>query len=300
MKHPVYDLEYWIRQYPLQREPSHTGGDWWDARPVFSPSGIALNEQIRQAIWGNLADFEKIPCDVFAWAWGEPADRTMTKIGGVPYMDQSDCWPLDDEGRPMAFVMQVNFEDSLDLVGDLPANLLLVFSKVYHRGRYIALECDPDREESCCFKWVDPQDVQWPLEKVLPTPLDLWPLHGHIFRTFDVPSLDLMNRSKWDSAVSEHPLYQNALPPAIYLATKIGGVPHWAQGQDCDISPRKSRFLCQLASDGSADGHVYIGNLKPIEWEERENIYSHWLRFGDVGSLYVFRKKGKTVFRLQA
>jgi len=44
--------------------------------------------------------------DIFVMAEGEPDNRWITKIGGVPYRPAAASWPQSCNGDPMAFVAQ--------------------------------------------------------------------------------------------------------------------------------------------------------------------------------------------------
>ena len=75
-------------------------------------------------------------------AEGEPTDRHVTKIGGLPYRPAKMPWPTGQDGTPMSFLAQINFANSKDLVGELPGDVLLVFT--------------PDSDgfiESLSFEW---------------------------------------------------------------------------------------------------------------------------------------------------
>lgn len=245
-------------------------------------------------------DIPSVPCDLFTWAWGEPQDPSITKIGGVPFMDESDPWPCDGEGHPMAFVTQINFEDSTDLVGTLPANLLLFFSKVEASRANDAYLDYSDDPASYCFRWVDPASVAVPLRSSRWDPLGLWPLHGCIYRSFDVPSLDYWVRAWEDGDWPKDPIYAHAFPPAIWRGTKIGGVPHWEQAGDLGMTPPCGRFLCQILSDNSVEAYPYIGKASVSDLEQTRRWRERRLVFGDVGSAYLFLVNGRIHFCSQS
>ena len=54
---------------------------------------------------------------------------SVTKVAGLPYRAAGLPWPLTDDGRPMTFLAQFCFEESRDLVGKLPGDVLLIFAE---------------------------------------------------------------------------------------------------------------------------------------------------------------------------
>ena len=44
----------------------------------------------------------ELPTDVFVWGQGEPKDRTLTKVGGLPYWPAETPWP-ERNGKPLPF-----------------------------------------------------------------------------------------------------------------------------------------------------------------------------------------------------
>jgi hypothetical protein len=69
--------------------------------------------------------------DVMLVHEGEPADRFVTKLGGLPYRPASVAWPRC-HGEPMVFFGQVCFADSCDLFDPLPGDVLLLFTHDEH------------------------------------------------------------------------------------------------------------------------------------------------------------------------
>jgi len=82
---------------------------------------------VRQKEPGN-----RYTSDVLLAIEGEPLDRFVTKMGGLPYRPASIPWPRIKSGEPRVFLGQICFADSLDLVGELPGDVLLVFTSGEH------------------------------------------------------------------------------------------------------------------------------------------------------------------------
>src|SRR5262245_4812542 len=171
--HDRLDLERWIRAFPLsrlraearsfvrQREQEHPS-QYLDSQAVenhiqlmspkweivVGPPTVAVNEQLRtEAVAGRSHLGKRLPTDVAVWARGEPRNRAITKVGGLPYRPSDAPWPSDGRGEPMRFIVQICFADSRDLVPPLPGDILLVF------GDDDALVAEPER---LVFEW-------WPL-----------------------------------------------------------------------------------------------------------------------------------------
>src|SRR5437879_1094826 len=133
MKNYAFNINEWLTRFPLIAEHARFSG-----QHITSPWHICQNEQLRgemrdQFVWGPA-----VPVDLFIMADGEPADRHVTKIGGLPYRSGTP-WPTmrDGEppygsatprarmrdGEPLLFLAQFNFSDSKDLSGELPGDL---------------------------------------------------------------------------------------------------------------------------------------------------------------------------------
>ena len=159
-------------------------------------------------------DAAQSPTDQVFFAAGEPAERSVTKVAGLPYRAAGLSWPLTDDGQPMTFLTQFCFAESRDLVGKLHGDVLLVFAE----GRHAYLPNPYD--SSLGFEW-------YPLglrdliraEEIPEVGWKLRPYFGILYRTDD------------EQLVGE-PGGQ----------TKIGGEPARIQ---CDESPG-GRFLCEL------------------------------------------------------
>jgi hypothetical protein len=300
MIHPVYDLKHWTQVFPLDlSDRLRKGRRQWDADPVFSPAGIAINEQMRRELWPDLDQCVQFPCDLFTWAWGQPTDPTITRIGGVPYTDESEPWPHDGNGDPMGFVMQINFQDSMDLFGELPGDIMLFFCELGAPDDSNVFLAYSDEPSSYCVKWINSAAVAAPRRCVVPNPLDLWPLHGYIYRSFDVPELDYWVRQHQEPA-GRMISADAGFPPAIWWGTKIGGVPHWEYGEGPAMMPQGGRFLCQMISDRATVTHPFIGNRKFFKPRSGGWHWNRRLCIGDVGSAYFFLVGEETYFCSQS
>jgi hypothetical protein len=290
--HDRFDLSYWVQQFPLsklraeardfvlrrrqelpQEYPddsaveSHIDLMRPDGDFVVGPESVAVIEQLRaEALTDNQYSGERVPTDVFVWARGEPANRAVTKTGGLPYRSADSPWPRSPRGEPLGFIAQICFADSGDLVGELPGDVLLVF------GDDEALVCEP---QQLVFEWSKPGILNPTAEVPVSAAEPFTPYYGVIHRTED-----------WPDAVEE--LFQNYRRPeqiAIFEGTKIGGVPSPIQA---DVLP-SGRFLAALGSisvDRKAP-HPFVNVSGPLgRWGDDND-----LMIGDMGSLYLFIDK---------
>ncbi|MGD9646381.1 MAG: DUF1963 domain-containing protein [Pirellulales bacterium] len=159
MEIPEFDLEHWIREFPLKKTPRdhRCGGS------IVDPTSIAVIEQIRRQALARGDLGTSVLTDVFVLALGEPERRDLTKVGGVPYRSSSAPWPLAKSGKPMTFWCQFRFTESRDIFADLPGDILLVFVED-HTVSY------GDPVDFVHFEWqplgltelIEPQDVPPP------------------------------------------------------------------------------------------------------------------------------------------
>jgi hypothetical protein len=143
--------------------------------------------------------------DLMKAAAGEPPDRFATKLGGLPYRPSSIPWPRHASGEPMVFLGQICFADSLDVVGELPGDVLLIFTHDEH---------DHTSGGNLHYEW-------YPLG-----------LDGLIAAT-DVPD------TRWKVYPCYMHLVRSEEESDGLISAKIGGRPHWIQHEPRD----PGRFL---------------------------------------------------------
>jgi hypothetical protein len=249
--HPSVDLDALLSFYkdlPL---------DVWN---ITSPSDLVGWEVLRER--HGIADSDAVPCDLFVWGTGTPPDGRLTRVGGSPWLPKDVPWP-DIDGVVPSFLCQFDFRDSLDLVGDLPGDLLLVF--VAEEDAMLSADADRMR-----FLWVSAAETEVIEAAAVPSPTHpfehvcAW---GVRHRSVDVPSC-------WDRA---HAIKKDkdgrgrlwSLP--VLWGTKIGGVPYDSQNNLHAVPPG---YLCQLVSIQPSCGI-------PWPWADREAPLTD--RFKDDG-----------------
>lgn len=148
-RHPVLDIRYWEGEFPL-RDDDRDESYWIDC-----PGKLALREQaIRRAkTKGDLGP--SVPADVFVWSEGRARDHPwLTRIGGWPWRPKGKRWPRDDNGVPLAFLGQICFADSADVLPcKLPGEVALIFG-TNHCG-WISIT------DGCALEW-SPLDITEP------------------------------------------------------------------------------------------------------------------------------------------
>src|SRR5258706_10769357 len=134
MIHQRLNLDHWKQRFPLPRLREKAGGRLPGVPGISGPLDVAVLEQLRDASYANSPGIERVPTDIFVWSRGEPDQRFVTKIGGLPYWGADTPWPLGPSGTPLTFVAQICFADSQDLTPHLPGDLLLMFTEAKNWG----------------------------------------------------------------------------------------------------------------------------------------------------------------------
>lgn len=140
-QHPVLDIRYWEREFPLA-DDDRREGDWID-----SPGELARREQAVRLAKARRRLGPSVPADVFAWADSQVYDRPwLTRIGGKPWRRKGKPWPKDENGVPLTFLGQICFVDSADILPcKLPGDVALIFGH-YRRGWASIVD-------SCALEW---------------------------------------------------------------------------------------------------------------------------------------------------
>lgn len=229
-------------------------------------------------------------CDIFVLAKGEPEDRSLTKVRGIPYWPAQNAWPHSESQKPYRFLAQFNFADSQDLVGDIPGEVLLLLTPDVE-------DWLQDAEDNLRYEWVSITEDDlvshddW--NAIAGEDRTSW--YGVIHRTADYPAAYEGEPSVYDRFLSMNVRQPYNLP--VVDAVKIGGVPHWIQGED---SPG-GRFLCQLTSVQATPEvrFPWVNVETPMSMKIRDtnSIYydDNSLCFYDMGTLTVFLMKDGTL-----
>ena len=277
--HPTIDLERLREHY--KDHPA----DVWN---IGSASDLLGWEAMRDQFGITAPD--AVPCDLFVWGIGEPPDRRLTRVGGVPWLPKAVPWPTFG-GDTATFFCQFDFRDSKDLDGQLvgetlPGDLLLVFVA----DEYSVTMSDEDELQ---FVWVSAEEKDVYTKRDVPDaayPFDFVTAWGVRYRSVDVPS-------QWDKA---YDIPHEACPgrlaqlPVLW-GTKIGGVPYHSQKNHHEVP---ADYLCQLVSiQVSETTWPWVNNETVLpEGCGDDGIHGDKqnLMIGDLGELTLFmRDDGK-------
>ncbi|MHB9105922.1 MAG: DUF1963 domain-containing protein [Armatimonadota bacterium] len=261
MIHDRFHIAQWKQVFALS---DRIGGEY-----ITSPYDIVVVEAIRERVLKGQHAGITAPTDVCILAKGEPTNRAVTKIGGLPYWPADRSWPYGAADNPMTFVAQFNFADSRDLTGPLPGDILVFFADEEAGASDGYIE-----EGGAYFAWFS-LDHQCTLIDHMPeTGWHIDPCYAVLYRTVDYPEVE----SDIFEAYS-----QPYLIPCLE-ATKIGGAPRWVQ-YDEDLP---GRFLCALCSVQPSFQQPYPYVNVPAPIMDFSKLYgTKDLMIGDMGSYYL-------------
>lgn len=111
---------------------------YWAFGAIIGPCDACRLAYVRQLVRQQVSFGRPVPTDVFLLGIGEPPSRGWTKIGGLPFWPHNRPWPHGQTRKPLPFLAQFDFRDSLDIVGHLPGDLLLLFGEKDHPSRIVA------------------------------------------------------------------------------------------------------------------------------------------------------------------
>jgi hypothetical protein len=268
-----FHLEEWLPLFPLRE--SYGAGGHYSGDDITSPCDICNVEWLRRGLIDEYDWGEPVPVDIFVMSKGEPENRYATKIGGLPYRPASARWPCDPSGRPLAFMAQFNFTNSVDIVGELPGDLLLVFGD--DRDWYF---------ETLRLEWRDLglqgliQSSQVPSESIT-----VAPCFGNRCRMMSYPNAVRKTTSE-DPQCYGKDVWESYLIPQLQ-ATQIGRAPFFIQEGANELPGRP---LCTIASV-QPDPHQpypWVNVPEPLCPEDEWPPDGNELMIGDLGCIYIF------------
>lgn len=239
---------------------------------VTGPRDVAIAEQLRDELLTNLGVqvTSRVPVDRLVLLDGEPADRRVTKIGGLPYWPAARPWPATPSGDPMAFVAQFCFADSRDIAGGLPGDIMLFFAA---EEDFFGYE-EEEKGAISLVAWVSLEET----ELVSPddVPAANWSVHpcyGAIYRSWDCHDPDEVADVDF-----------RCLTIGALSGSKIGGLPHWIQCEE-DIP---GQFLCALSASQPDIESPWPWLNRAEPYKDPRSYPDDLLVLGDVGCVYFF------------
>jgi len=266
-----FNIDEWLPRFPLRPRQNAYAGEI-----ITGPGHVCNNEHLRSELYDQFEWGRAVPVDVFVMADGEPEDPRVTKIGGLPLRSAELAWPTNEGGLPMTFIAQINFVDSRDITGDLPGDLLLVFSAL--EGAF----------GDFYFEWQDLNATELISADDLPEQsLRFDPCYGQAFRTMSYPDAKRII----DPKGQKRPLCRGLEVWGSdyltrYQATQIGAAPYLIQDGDDEVP---GRMLCTISSVHRDWQSVYplVNHAEPLTAEEKWINSGRHLMIGDVGCIYI-------------
>lgn len=266
-----FNIDEWLPRFSLDPNAERYSGDI-----ITGPCHLANNELLRRGMQDQYAWGPPVPVDIFVMAEGEPPDRDVTKIGGLPYRSANIPWPRNETSQPLLFLGQFNFADSKDITGDLPGDLLLVFA-----------DFQDGFSKSVVFEWQHFGLENLVSASAIPAHAHAFePCYGYILRTATFPNAHDVARSK----IQKYPkcngkdVWSDYRIPK-YQATLIGSAPFFIQG-DPELP---GRLLCTISSV-QPDQHErfpWINRADPLMPQGKWNFDQKHLMFLDMGCIYI-------------
>lgn len=282
-----FRLEEWLPRFPLRERyfrdfRTQIGTVHYSAGDITSPCDICNVEWLRRGMVDQYDWGRPVPVDVFVMSKGEPENRQATKIGGLPYRPRNLAWPCAPSGRPLALIAQFNFTNSLDIVGALPGDLLLIFGG------------DSDGPiEPLHMEWqkLGVQDLIQP--SAIPSEcMAIAPCFGNRCRMMNYPNAVRTTDSKYPQCHGKD-VWSDYWIPQLQ-ATQIGRAPYFIQDGD-DSLPGQP--LCTIASvqPDSHQPYPWVNVPEPLCPEGKFHHSKDELMIGDLGCIYVFIEKNGTL-----
>ena len=309
MIHETFDLDYWIKKFPLAdlrrearafcerkraQDPAFYGSEAEfeshvrlmspGGTIIYGPEDLAVVEQLRGEVFHGAPHSEGVPTDVFVWALGNAPDPRVTKFGGRPWMRAADPWPQNAFGKPLDFFGQICFADSLDLVTALPGDILLLFQ-----------EPDGDEVDSESFHglWsttgASGNLRAYPEEKAAAS--RYYSCYAQRHRTVSYPQLE---------ELFETSDIKRGFQLSRFQATAVGPDPFWIQGE-CTPSAEETCIATFSAIGCDSLSKQPFLNQAQLSHRHASELSSGLPGLGDAGCLYIFlhRRRGSVHFDIQ-
>jgi len=244
--------EWWDRIGPLQ--PDSWGN--WITRDVIGPRDACWVLPMRELVGPYVSFGPPTPADLFLLSVGEAPIRDCTKIGGLPFWAHGRDWPRSSTGEPLPFLAQFCFRESIDIVGSLPGDLLLLFGDKDCPSTVVA------RWESstCHSRLVDRNDM--PVEPVVPC------FYGSRWTTENYPDAQYADLDLLPDGTRVSDVWFIC----ELLGMQIGSQPYfprWSGRPD-----RTERVVCGMASVFPIPDtpHPFMNRSQPLTRQEADDL----------------------------
>jgi len=246
--HPKFDMEFWRKTTVSNRAGASVNIEGQVL--CHTPLGIITAEHYRRLAilqGGDLGPNK--PTDVCVFGRGEPPQRHLTKVNGLPYRPMGKPWPRDCEGEPLTFFCQFSFADSRDHMGSLPGDVLLVFVRT-ERGDIFPepWPISPAEDDALFFEWYS-MDLENLSTESHPPLFDFPKCYTVLHRSCDYinqeHATNTIGQLVSDEDLPTNEFYrQTALRSlACWPGMKIGGKPFW---NDVSNEALPGRFIASF------------------------------------------------------
>lgn len=281
--------------------------------PGISPENVDFYDTIAEKLGPSVAELFSLRAKkrvVLGVAEGVTPESTGTYVGGHPFVnaDENFSWPLNEEtGKPLAFLMQVNFAELPKLEG-FPEEGLLQWWIVGDDDLYgLSFGTEDEGNEGLLLKFYTAEELLKPIsfpKDVIPNDPDAeelgplfgtqpFALKGELALSFPGYEESTVSSDEYNffSEAREELEYDESEDQAILDAfmnssTQIGGYPGFVQGDPRDGNSRPKTLILQLESmnEGRNDilmwgdvGNAQLfGDLEPLKHGDTSSLWWDW------------------------
>ena len=300
MMHTKFDAAYW-QQESLQRGKS-SGKELKTEWLSFLPTRVLLVERSRKLAIANGAGLgPSLPTDLCLFGRGEPPQRHLTKVNGLPYRPRTRPWPRDESGEPLTFLCQFCFADSKDHIAQLPGDVLLVFAQTEDVGIFPGhLPISPAEEDAFYFEWY-PLGLDDLVADPSP-PLFVFPTcyvvqHRSCDYLNQEAAIEAMSKLGPDAELLKKEFFGSSAPRGLvcWPGMKIGGVPYWDNAPPAEP---EGRFLANFSGVGWVFFREYphFMELEQIPFRESLNDENYFQLPIDCSVNFFVREDGSVTW----
>ncbi len=266
--HPILDISHW----------SKILADMPADRRSLNLCGIPLHVLRVQEADASGQSINWVPFDAFAWSRQCANDLPYTtRLGGKPFRAKDAAWPKGPDGYPLAFLGQICFRDSLDILRcPLPGDVACIYGD--WDGCYNSGSVTLDNTFRGVIEWANADDPACREELYPPSNTTLpYVYYGVRCRTKQAPDNDKLSIS----------------------CTGIGHynlMPQYIQ-RDIDLVAAIDSF-----HPGAADAWEWCDSTPPPRLIKADGTYGYCLtdglafNIGDAGAIVIARQADGTFY----
>jgi len=265
--HPVLDIPHWSKI--LAEMPSH--------RRIFNLCGIPSHVLKVQDADRSAKSIDWVPFDAFAWSRQRSNDPFTTRLGGKPFRMKGAPWPKDSDGNPLAFLGQICFRDSLDVLQcSLPGDVACIYGA--WDGCYNSASVTIDNTYRGVIEWANSNDAACEEERFIPSNTTLpYVYHGVRCRTKQARENDDLSIACTGIG------HYNLMPQFMQRDVNLIAAVNW-------FSP------------GAPDAWAWCDSTPPPRRINADGTYGYCLtdgldfNIGDAGAIFIAREADGTFY----